>query len=158
VNTPFDLGAIPLHIRPRLRVGKTVPEIMGPGRDGKTVQLSSFRGKPVLLHFWGTSIGYSTSEFQALRELQRSHGEPGQLVIVSCNLDPASYNPGDFAGREGFTWPQIFLGSWQNTPVPGWFGLNGSSGAVLIDAEGRLASSLLRGSNLRSSVLSAVEE
>lgn len=158
INAPFDLGAIELAIRPRLRVGRTVPPIQGKGADGKMISVASFKGKPVLLYFWGQSIGYSSSEFQAMKELQRSHGESGELVIIGCNLDGPGYNPEQFARSQGFTWKQMFLGSSESTPVPGLFGLSGNSGAVLIDAEGKLASGTIRGSNLRTGVLAALEE
>jgi hypothetical protein len=36
-----------------LRIGKEVPEITGPDLDGKEFKLSDYRGKVVLLDFWG---------------------------------------------------------------------------------------------------------
>jgi hypothetical protein len=36
-----------------LRVGMVVPEIKGPDLDGKQFKLSDYRGKVVLLDFWG---------------------------------------------------------------------------------------------------------
>ncbi len=36
-----------------LRVGKPAPEIEGTTVDGKTMKLSSYRGKVVVLDFWG---------------------------------------------------------------------------------------------------------
>ena len=36
-----------------LEEGKTAPEIEGPDQDGKTFKLSDYRGKVVLLDFWG---------------------------------------------------------------------------------------------------------
>ena len=36
-----------------LRPGKPVPEIEGPDMDGKTFKISDYKGKVVLLDFWG---------------------------------------------------------------------------------------------------------
>jgi hypothetical protein len=36
-----------------LRVGKTAPEIEGEDLDGKRFKLSDYRGKVVVLDFWG---------------------------------------------------------------------------------------------------------
>jgi len=36
-----------------LAVGKTAPEIEGEDVDGKTLKLSEYRGKVVVLDFWG---------------------------------------------------------------------------------------------------------
>ena len=37
----------------RLQVGMTAPEVEGPDLFGKTIRLSDFRGKVVMLDFWG---------------------------------------------------------------------------------------------------------
>ena len=37
----------------RLRVGKTVPEVEGEDADGVKFKLSDYRGKVVMLDFWG---------------------------------------------------------------------------------------------------------
>jgi hypothetical protein len=42
-----------LRVLRTLRVGKEAPEIKGPDLDGKDFKLSDYRGKVVLLDFWG---------------------------------------------------------------------------------------------------------
>ena len=37
----------------RIAVGKEAPEIEGPDIDGESFKLSDYRGKVVLLDFWG---------------------------------------------------------------------------------------------------------
>ena len=71
----------------RVRVGKQVPSFEAKTRDGKTVKLSDLRGKPVLLHFWGVSLGYSTYDLQVLRQFQDTYGASGKMAILGCNLD-----------------------------------------------------------------------
>jgi cytochrome oxidase Cu insertion factor (SCO1/SenC/PrrC family) len=41
------------HTLRNLSVGRTAPEITGQDVDGKTFKLSDYRGKVVLLDFWG---------------------------------------------------------------------------------------------------------
>lgn len=158
VNAPHDLGAVSLKIQPRLRIGKTVASFEGKGVDGKMIKLSDFRGKPVLLHFWGLSLGYNTSELQILKQLHSSYGTSGQLVILGCNLDAPGNNPEQFARNQGLIWKQMYLGQWDQTPVPGMFGLNGNTGCVLIGADGKLASGILRNAQIRTAVTDALEE
>jgi cytochrome oxidase Cu insertion factor (SCO1/SenC/PrrC family) len=38
---------------PNLKVGKTAPDIAGKDLDGKPFKLSDYRGKVVVLDFWG---------------------------------------------------------------------------------------------------------
>lgn len=42
-----------LHVHERLIIGVVAPEIEGPDLDGVTFKLSDYRGKVVLLNFWG---------------------------------------------------------------------------------------------------------
>jgi hypothetical protein len=156
VNAPFDIGAIEMGIQPRLRIGRTVPSFEGKTSDGKTIKLSDYRGKMVVLHFWGTSLGYNTTELTALKEIHASYGNSGKVVILGCNLDANAKNAEQFARGQGLTWTQIYLGQWNTTPIPGMFGINGSSACVIVDAEGKLASANFRGTAVRSMVANAL--
>jgi peroxiredoxin len=156
VNAPLDIGAIDLAIKPRVRIGRVVPPFEGKTSDGKTIKLSDFRGKMVILHFWGTELGYNTTELTALKEIHSSYGTSGKVVILGCNLDSNAKNAEQFAQRQGLTWTQIYLGQWNTTPVAGMFGINGSSACVIVDAEGKLASANFRGTAVRSMVANAL--
>ena len=153
VNAPFEIGELPLPIRARVKMGKPVPSFDVKTADGKTIKLSDFKGKPVLLHFWGLSLGYSSYDMQVLKEFQTTYGSAGKLVILGCNLDQDAKNAQQFAQNQGLTWTQTYLGQWDQTPVSALFGINGNTACVLIDAEGKLASGQLRSSNIRNAVV-----
>jgi cytochrome c biogenesis protein CcmG/thiol:disulfide interchange protein DsbE len=57
--------------------------------DGKPVQLSSFRGKAVLLNFWATWCGPCKIEMPWLVDLQKKY-QPKGLEIVGVAMDDAS--------------------------------------------------------------------
>jgi hypothetical protein len=156
VNAPFDIGSVELTIRPRVKIGKVVPSFDGKTAEGKTIQLSDYRGKYVLLYFWGRTMGYSTYDFQVLKEIQSSYGASGRLVILGCNLDPDIQDAAQFAKSQNQTWTQVYLGSWNQSPIPGMFGLQGNTACVLIDPEGKLASNQLRGTAIRNLVTNAM--
>ena len=42
-----------IEVRSRVKVGKVAPEIEGPDIDGESFKLSDYRGKVVMLDFWG---------------------------------------------------------------------------------------------------------
>ncbi len=158
VNAAFDLGELELTIRPRVRLGREVPPFEAKTAAGKTIQVSNHRGTNVLLYFWGQSVGYSTYDVQTLKQFQATHGGTnGKLIIYGLNLDSDPKQAAQFAQQQGMNWPQLYLGDWNQTSVPGMFGLNGSSGAVLIDAQGRLAAGPLRGTQMRNTVTNALE-
>lgn len=156
VNAAFDLGELELAIRPKLKPGKVVPSFEARTSAGRTVKIpEAARGTNVVLYFWGMSVGYSTYDVQTLKQIQAA--SQGKITILGLNLDADARQGADFAQRQGMNWTQLFLGDWNQTTVPGMFGLNGNSGAVLIDPQGRLSTGPARGTQLRNLLNNLVE-
>lgn len=157
LNAPLDIGTLELTIQPRLKPGMTVPVFEAKTSDGRTVKLADFRGRPILLHFWGLSMGWSSYDFQVLKEFQRDYGAAGKLAIIGYNLDRDASGAEQFVRSQGLTWTQTYLGDWRQTPVSPMFGLNGNGSAcVLIDPEGKVASGQLRGTAIRTALSEAL--
>lgn len=77
--------------------------------DGKTMRLSDFRGKAVLLNFWATWCGPCKVEMPWFVDLQNQYGSQG-LQIVGVAMDDASKEDiGKFAKDMGVNYP-ILIG------------------------------------------------
>ena len=77
--------------------------------DGKTMRLSDFRGKAVLLNFWATWCGPCKIEMPWLVDLQNQYGAQG-LQIVGVAMDDASKEDiAKFASDMGVNYP-ILIG------------------------------------------------
>ena len=89
-----------------LAVGKPAPEIDGPGLDGHPLKLSDYRGKVVVLVFWGSWCGPCMLQVPHERELAERHkDEPFALLGVDCEM---SKGEGIKAvGRERSPHPQL---------------------------------------------------
>ena len=74
--------------------GKEAPDFTLRSLDGKTVKLSDFRGKAVLLNFWATWCEPCKIEMPWFVDLQKKYGANG-LQIVGVAMDDAS--PEDIA-------------------------------------------------------------
>ena len=71
-------------------IGTTAPDFTV--SDGqKTVTLSQFRGKPVLLNFWATWCPPCVEEVPSLVALQQQVGEKVTILAVSMDQDEAAY-------------------------------------------------------------------
>jgi len=68
---------------------KVAPDFALQSIDGKTVRLSDFRGKAVLLNFWATYCAPCRIEMPWFVELQKEYGPQG-LQIVGVAMDDAS--------------------------------------------------------------------
>jgi peroxiredoxin len=89
--------------------GQTAPDFELQSLDGKTVHLSDFRGKGVLLNFWATWCQPCKIEMPWFAELQKQYGPQG-LQIVGVAMDDASPEEiGKFAHDLGVNYP-ILIG------------------------------------------------
>src|SRR5437773_9741797 len=87
--------------------GKPAPEFTLQSLDGKTVHLSDFRGKGVLLNFWATWCQPCKIEMPWFAELQNRYGPQG-LQIVGVAMDDASPEDiGKFAKDLGVNYPVL---------------------------------------------------
>ena len=67
-------------------VGKKAPEFKARDLSGKSVSLSSFKGKPILLNFWATWCPYCREERPYLNSLHKEYKDKG-LVIIAVSVD-----------------------------------------------------------------------
>jgi peroxiredoxin len=75
--------------------------------DGKTVHLSDYRGKAVLLNFWATWCEPCKIEMPWFVEMQKEYGAQG-LQILGVAMDDASPKDiSDFAKQMGVNYPIV---------------------------------------------------
>ena len=72
------------------RIGSAAPDFTITDSD-RTVSLSQFRGKPVLLNFWASWCGPCIEETPSLVQLQRELGNKVTVIAISEDADEAAY-------------------------------------------------------------------
>lgn len=71
---------------------RAAPDIALLALDGTTTTLSASRGRPVLLHFWGTWCGPCKDELPGLLQLGAELERSGKARLIALNLD-ADWQP-----------------------------------------------------------------
>lgn len=90
-------------------VGKPAPDVEGTDLKGKSVKLSSFKGKVVLLDFWGTFCPPCRAMIPHEREMVKNlQGKPFVLLSVSCDEEKDTLMR--FLERESMPWEHWFDG------------------------------------------------
>lgn len=110
------------------------PDFSVKGIDGRTVALSAFRGKVVLVDFWATWCEPCRTEIPAFVSLQKRYGPQGlQIIGISLDDDPKPVR--EFYQRFAMNYP-VALGDAELAERFG--GILGLPVAFLIDRDGRI--------------------
>lgn len=89
--------------------GTAAPDFALQSLDGKTVHLSDFRGKAVLLNFWATWCTPCRLEMPWFVELEKQYGPQGLQVVGVAMDDAAPDKIAKFAKDMGVNYP-VLLG------------------------------------------------
>src|SRR5437899_6223135 len=87
--------------------GQLAPDFALASLDGKTLKLSDYRGKAVLLNFWATWCEPCKIEMPWFVELQRQYGPQGLQVLGVAMDDTDPKDIADFANKMGVNYPIV---------------------------------------------------
>jgi len=102
--------------------------------NGKTVRLSDFKGKPVLLDFWATWCPPCREAIPEIEKIQKAYADKG-LVVIGVSLDQGGWDlVRTFVKEQGMTY--IILKG--NDDVSTDFQVRTIPMLVIIDKNGRI--------------------
>lgn len=101
---------------------------------GNRVALSDFRGKWVVLDFWGSWCGWCIKGFPELKEAYTTYAGRLEIVGIDCNDTPEAWRK----AVERYELPWVQLYNSKSDGVKELYGVQNFPTKVIIDPEGRI--------------------
>ncbi len=116
--------------------GMMCPDVELFGLDGTRYRLSDFRGKYVLLDFWGRNCGPCKASIPELEKIVRENGKCLTLVSITTDGEKSWRK---YSDKHPFLWHNLCdRGGWKGLVAR--FGFNGVPAFVLLSPEGKVLS------------------
>ena len=133
-------------------VGDVAPEIAMSDPDGVERKLSDLKGKVVLLDFWASWCGPCRRENPNVVNAYNEYQSQG-FEVFSVSLDKQADRWAQAIEQDGLVWPNHVsdLNGWQNAASRA-YGVTSIPHAVLIDRDGVITATHLRGRALQQKI------
>lgn len=112
----------------------TAPDFALKDLEGKTVKLSDFRGKWVILDFWGSWCIWCIRGLPELKDAYAKYHDVLEVVGVDCNETEEAWRAG--VKKYDLTWVNVY--NPKDSGVLDEYGVQGFPTKAIIDPEGKI--------------------
>jgi RNA polymerase sigma factor (sigma-70 family) len=161
-DDPLDLGTMFLSPVKRLRMGKPAPDFAAKGLDGKDVKPSDFRGKMLVLYFFGA--GQLPDERQVAQLKQLFEKKANEVALLGVNYDDNPEVTKQFVEKNGLKWPHAasrfgwgLMDTLKGTGIPPQYNPYPSR-VFLIDEKGNVIGKNIQADEIEGTVYRALLE
>jgi peroxiredoxin len=131
----------------KVAIGQMAPKITALTPDGKTLSLSDFKGKYVLLDFWASWCGPCRSENPNIVK-QYSLFKDKNFTIFSFSLDDKKDQWIDAIKKDKLDWNHVSELKQWDAPTAQLYNITAIPASFIINPEGRIIAKNLRGLKL----------
>jgi thiol-disulfide isomerase/thioredoxin len=144
-----------VKIRKSLVAGSKFPDFEEKDLAGKPLSIANYKGKVVLVDFWATWCGPCVKELPNVIKAYEKYHDKG-FEIIGVSLDEDEQKLKTFIKDKNMTWVQYFDGKGWANKLAGKYGVQSIPSTYLLDGEGKIIGSNLRGEALDAAVAKAL--
>jgi peroxiredoxin len=139
-------------------IGETAPELAVADTTGKTITLSSFKGKIVLIDFWASWCRPCRMENPNVVKAYDKYKDAG-FTVFSVSLDDNKANWARAIKADNLKWSSHVseLKGWQSAAAK-LYGVTGIPATFLLDRDGRIIGKNLRGEALEAKLMEVCQK
>ena len=100
---------------------------------GNEINISSLKGKPMILNFWATWCGYCIQEMPDFEEAYKEYGDTVMFLMV--NTDDGIENGDKFIKAKGYSFPTYYDLEYSAAIT---YGITGIPRTIAIDRDGNI--------------------
>ncbi len=133
-NGPYP----PNYVPAAQKSSASAPDFSLPTADGKTLKLSDYKGKAVIIDFWATWCPPCRKGIPDLIELKKKYGKKGfEIIGISVDQDTKP-DVVPFIKDNGINYPIVYA---DNNVVMQYGGIRAIPTSFVIDKEGKIIAS-----------------
>jgi len=155
-NRPISLPDISMKLLTYPKVGEPAPLFEAESFDSKTINLGDLHGKVVLLDFWATWCAPCIGQIPKLKEVYDSFSPNPRFVMIGMSVDSDIEKAKKFVVQKELKWPQVCLGSMDESLVVKQYGVGSIPTTILISPDGKILARNLSAEQLKLAISKAL--
>lgn len=157
-QTLGEIAAGELFVINHLSIGKEAPDIEGEDLDGETFRLSDYRGKVVMVDFWGEWCVHCRAMYPHERSLVKQLSDK-PFAIIGINSDKDRETIQQIVADKNITWRSFWNGpEGSRGPISSEWRVSGWPTIYVLDENGVIRYKNVRGDDLDEAIVTLLSE